>query len=283
MCDNGNWRANMESNSSFPLAETVLRANAGVLDLMSFTFPTNDPEEKKLRSFCVYAESRRILQGRLSPAETVMWTLLERNADRAIDPKDEARLYDMFDNVLIELAVTLGWRMYENTVVLARIAVWTDRGDGGVEKLVRFNAAINRHAALRRGKAQLPFTEPEWYPTRKAALSEVKALGRELQAQLDTRKLNRPPSLSALYEAIRANITGKPRSYGYLMANLSSFMNYLECEDSPSDTVTPLTLRFVTRQVTHTFVVDGWFDYQGCTASGKSRQIISRIGSQKRR
>jgi len=273
----------MEINSSLPMTDTLSLAEAGVLDLMSFTFPANDPQDKKVRSACVTAEFCRILRGRLSPAETNLWSLLERSAEGGIDATEGARLLDKFDIVLIEQAATLGWRMYESVVVLARIALWSDRTDDGVDKLARFQSAIIRNAELKRGLAQHPFTEPEWYATRKAALKAVKVLRKELHSRFRIRKTHRPPNLSELYREIRSTIAGNIRSYGHLMANLTSFMSYLEREDSPSNTVTLLTTRFVTGQVTPASIVNGWFDYQGCTANGKSRQIISRIGSQKLR
>ena len=264
----------METKSSLQVTQSVKLATAGCLDLMSFEFPTDDPQEKESRSVCINMETLRIFRGRLSPAEAQLFASMRHNPEEKRDPpKEEARIWDKYDDVLIEQAAALGWRLYESPLVLARIAKWSDFVWNGIEKLKRFNEAIERHAEVRRHMAQLPFTEPEWYQTRKNAFQEIKALQKKLSAQVAAR--NRLPNPATLYATIRAEIADMPLAYRYLSSNLTSFMDYLERESI-------LTVRLATNQTTPANVVNGWFDYQGSTADGKSRQVISRIGRQRR-
>jgi len=264
----------METKSSLPVTQSVRLAAAGGLDLMSFEFPTDDPQEKESRNVCVNTETLRIFQGRLSPTEAQLFASMRHNPEDKCDPpNEEARIWDKYDDVLIEQAAALGWRTYESHLILARIAKWSDFDRNGIEKLKRFNEAIKRHAEVKRNLAQLPFTEPEWYQTRKNALQEIKTLQKKLSAQVAAR--NRLPNLTTLYATIRAEIADMPLAYRYLSSNLTSFMDYLKRESI-------LTSKFVTNQTTPADVLNGWFDYQGSTADGKSRQIISRIGKQKR-
>ena len=263
----------METKSSLQVTQSVRLAVAGYLDLMSFEFPTDDPHERESRSNCLNAETLRILLGRLSPTEAQLFASMRHNPEEKRDPRMEARIWDKYDDVLIAQAAALGWRMYESYLVLARIAKWSDSDCNGVKTLKRFNEAIERHAKVKRNIARLPFTESEWYQTRKNAIQEIKALQKKLSAQVVTR--NRPPYPTTLYRTIRAEIADMPLAYRYLSSNLTSFMDYLERESI-------LTVRFATNQTTPADVVNGWFDYQGSTADGKSRQIISRIGRRKR-
>lgn len=260
--------------------EILSRAVAGTPDLMTFTFPTNDPREKQSRSHDLRLEMRRILMGRLSPAELSLFCEWERNPNAPITSQQEAKLLDKFDEVLIEQVASLGWRMYECVLVLARIAAWTDSRGQGIEKLKKFSHAIVIFAQVRQGIARAPFTEPEWYLTRKDALREIKYLQGRLYAQFTTR--NRPPSTTEeVYSGIRTEVA-TPGAYEYLASNLTSFLDYLLERDSRDQTVLPLSVAFAMREETPATVLDGWFDYQGNTAAGKSRQIISRARSRKR-
>jgi len=253
-------------------AEIISRAVAGTLDLMTFASPTFDPKEKQIRSRAIWEEIRRIFLARLSPAETDL-ALREHNADPSPDLPEETELFDKFDEIVIQQAAALGWRMYECEMVIERIAVWMDSGEQGIKKLERFSAAAIRFAEVRQGRARAPFTEPEWHLTRRDAFREIKNLQARLYAQCAVR--NRPPHTSEVYSAIRAEIDATPQAYPYLASNLTSFLDYLRKRDCPSQSVCPLSVAFVMRQETPATVLDGWFDYQGNTAAGKSRQIIS--------
>jgi len=236
---------------------------------MSWECPASDPQERRLRGNSLIAEMDNIFRGRLSRAEIDLWS--RHDSDFALDPQETSHLWDKFDHVLIEQAESLGWRIFESSGVLQRISHWMDKDPHGIEKLKRFSNNMERNAKIGRGLQRHSFTEQEWCQTRTNALGEVKALQRKLASQFATR--NEMPNPTEACSVIRTEIATTPRGYKYLTANLRSFSEYIG----------PLTPRFVTNQITPATVVDGWFDYQGSTAAGKSRQIISRIGSQKRR
>jgi hypothetical protein len=198
---------------------------------------------------------------------------LNASAETTPPSHEEALLYDKLDEVLIEQTAALGWRVCLSSLVMARIAWWSDNDAGGIEKLRKFTTALNRHAEVKRGKARLPFTEQEWPQTRKNALAEITVLQKGLSTQVAIGK--QCSTATQTSDLIRAEITAKPLTYRYLSSNLLSFVDYLEKHS--------LLLVFVTRQISPGTILNGWFDYQGSTADDKSRQIISRPASQKRR
>jgi hypothetical protein len=251
-----------------PPAKTQV-VTTSTVDLMSWEFPASDPQERRSRGNSLIAEMDNIFRGRLSPAEIDLWS--RHDSDSVLDPQETSRLWDKFGQVLIEQAESLGWRIFESSNVLQLIAHWMDKDPHGIEKLKRFFDSLVRNAKIGRGLQRHSFREQEWYQTRTNALGEVKALQRKLASQFAAR--NEMPNPTEACSAIRTEITATPRGYKYLTANLRSFLEYIG----------PLSPRFVTNQFTPATVVDGWFDHQGSTAAGKSRQIISRIGSQKRR
>ncbi len=188
-------------------------------------------------------------------------------------PEEEYKLLTAkFEEVIIEQAVYLGWRIYQSSVVLKRIASWIDDEPDGMRKLERFNQAIIRHATVKRGTARLPFTESEWHQSRKNALEEIKALRRKLTSQFALR--GQEPNLDQANSAISSEITAHPRAFQYLSENLSSLMDYLSKQGE-------LSAAFVAGQVTPGVLIDGWFDYQGSTPDEKSRQFISRTRKKK--
>jgi hypothetical protein len=248
-------------------------AEAGTLDLMSFDFPPHDPEEREILGRCVSIELLRILRARLSPPELGLVTSLNTNAEvSAPFSPEEAQLYNKLDEVLIEQTSALGWRIHLSSLMMARFACWCDNDVEGIEKLGKFTAALNCHAKVKRGKAQLPLTEQEWPQTRKNALREIKVLQRRLSAQVAAGK--RYLAVEQAAGLIHSEITAQPLAYRFLCSNLLSFSDYLEKHSLP--------LVFVTRQISPGTVLNGWFDYQGSTPEDKSRQIISRLASQKR-
>jgi hypothetical protein len=263
------------------VSRTDLLAAAGVLDLMSFDLPVRDAEERTSRSNYMTKRLLDVFKGRLSASETALWTASWKDANAPIGEQQKRHLFDKFDDVLIGEAAALGWRVFESVSVLTRIAKWCEEEDKGLDKIRRFNAAITRYAEVKRGISQLPFIEPEWYATRKQALREIKALREELCSRFAKQRKRRTLSLNHLRAEIGGRVAAKPLQYPYLMLNLTSFIEYLKRHDSSYETVFPLTTRFATRQVTPAALVDGWFDYQGGTAHGKSRQIISRLRSPK--
>jgi hypothetical protein len=243
---------------------------------MAIDFPANDPQQWELENSCVTAELMRVFLGRLSRTEKDLWIAMNDDEAKS-DSQEGASLYRKFDDALIEQATALGWRIYLSSVVRLRLSQWSDHEWEGVERLKRLNAAIIRHAEVKRGMVRLPFTEPEWPQTWKNALREIKALKKRLSSQVALG--NEQPTVAEAAanasRAIRAEIAAKPTTYQYLSANLFSFIDYLE-----RHSLGPV---FVTGQITPGTVLGGWFDYQGSTADDKSRQIISRIASQKRR
>jgi hypothetical protein len=271
----------MATNRTRPVKRHDLLAAAGVLDFMSFTFPSNDPEERVSRSNYLSKRLLDVFKGRLSEGEALLWAKYRGDANTPIDAQQENLLFDKFDEVLMGEATALGWRVFESTSVLGRIAKWCDEERDGLEKIKRFNAAITLYAEVRRGISSLPFVEPEWYPTRKQAMSEIKMLRNELNQWFIGTKKRKMPGSNQLYTEIRNRISAQPLKYRYLMSNLDSLLGYLEKQDVLSETVATLTARFVTRQVTPATIINGWFDYQGGTAEGKSRQIISRLRPRK--
>jgi hypothetical protein len=242
---------------------------AKIIDFMSLEAPTNDPQERRSRGNRLIENLDKILRGRLSRAETNLWLRFHRG--NAVGSPEIDHLLNRFDDVLIEQAESLGWRMLESNIVIQRIAYWMDKDPHGIEKLKKFNESLERNAKIGRGLQRHSFREQEWFQTRKDALREVKALQRKMVSQFAAK--NRIPNHTEAYSAIRAEIAASPGAYTYLTANRRSFSEYLG----------PLTPRFVTGGMTPGAVLDGWFDYQGSTAAGKSRQIICRIGSRRKR
>ena len=253
------------------------RAAEGLFDLMSLTFPADDPQELEEQGFCVTTELIRLYEERLSRAEQDLWTAMLRNAEVGPNPQVEASLWRKFNHLFIEQVAALGWRMCLSSLLLSRLARWSYYEWEGLERLEKFNAGISRYAEVKRGKARLPFTEQEWPQTRRNALREIKALQKRLSAQLGA-GIEQPTVAKAAANAssvIRIEIDAKPTTYRYLFSNLLSFLDYLE-----SHALGPV---FVIGGISPGTVLNGWFDYQSCAAEDKSRQIISRIGSQKRR
>ena len=242
---------------------------AKIIDFMSLEAPTNDPAERRSRGNRLIESLDKILRGRLSRAETNFWLRFSRGD--AVGSREIDHVLNKFDDVLIEQAESLGWRMLESNMVIQRIAYWMDKDTRGIEKLEKFNESLEGNAKIGRGLQRHSFREQEWYQTRKDAFREVKALQRKMVSQFAAK--NRIPNPTDAYSAIRAEVAASPSAYTYLTANLRSFSEYLG----------PLTPRFVTGGMTPGAVLDGWFDYQGSVAAGKSRQIISRIGSRRKR
>src|SRR5580693_4699194 len=115
---------NNMANPSSQAADYIRLANAGLFDFFSFESPASDPEERSVRSKCVFAELSRILLGRLSPSETQLWQSFSANDDITV-----AALVEKLDDVIIEQAATLGWRLLESCAVVARIAAWKVPGN----------------------------------------------------------------------------------------------------------------------------------------------------------
>jgi hypothetical protein len=255
------------------LARLIQDAEAGILDFMSFESPPDDPKEREVWGCCVWSELFRIFRARLSREQIGLVQSLNANPETTPLSHDEALLIDKLDEVLIEQTAALGWRMFLSRAVVARIARWSDAEPDGIDKLRRFTTALIRHAEVKRAKARLPFTEQEWPQTRKNALREIKVLQKVLSPRL---AVGKPCSTATQASAlIRAEIAAKRLTYSYLAANLRSFVEYLETAS--------LSLVFATGQISPGTVLNGWFDHQGSTADDKSRQIISRLASKKRR
>lgn len=251
----------------------MVSAAEGTFDFMSITMPSEDMEEAEQQGECVTMEIYRIVRGRFSRVEM---DLLASTADQPHDPQTVA-FWENVDEIIIEQAAYFGWRLYMSRVVLTRIAIWTDHGDPkdlrNIEKLKRFHEAINRYAKFKRGLERLPLIQPEWYQTRKNTLAEIKALRGKLAARFAMTKSN--TTAEEVYAAIRTEVKGAPGAYPNIVANLTSFVDYLKRDGC--------ALHMVTNQITPATILDGFLDYQTGTAEGKSRQIISRIGSQQRK
>lgn len=252
----------------------LLRAAAGVLDLMTLEMPPEDPLEKHQWNHAITGELGKIFEGRLSSSEKAIFKASQENGQ---DVEEAERLREKYQDIVIEQAPYLGWRLLESDVVRLILARWCDEDSKGLEKLARFFEGIRRYAEVKRNRASLPFVEQEWYQTRKNAFREIRALQKKMSAQfmIGNEQNTTLKAAEKATSAIHNEIVGNPLVYRYLSENLRSFLDYLAQAS--------LAAVFVTRQITPGVVLTGWFDYQGCTPDDKSRQIISRLGSRKRR
>jgi len=269
-------QAHQKANSEEPrIPSAIVPATAaieGTFDLMSIAFPSDNAQEAEQQGERVSEELFRIFCGRLSPSDVA---LFESSIEDPTNGLKDVGLWDKFDEILIEQAVYLGWRMYLSHVVLTRIAVWADHDPrvSGLEKLEKFKKSVIRYGKVKRGLAQLPLSEPEWRETRKNMRVEIKTLQRKLAARFTMNR--RMPNEEEAYAVIRTEIEKAPKEYQNLYANLTSFLDFLREKDSP--------FIMLTNDVTPGVILDGLLDYQACTAEGKSRQIISRLGNPRRR
>ena len=215
-----------------PSQPVLPAATSGTFDFMAINVPPSNPVEKKQLDDYVTEELRRYVLGRLSRAETDLFFSSSESSEH--DSEGKERVWDKLDEVLIEQAAYFGWRMYESRFVRVRIALWTDYNFNDVsriDKLRRFNESLNRYAELKRGLKRSPLTEPEWHETRKNALVEIKALQKRLTARFAMS--NSAHDAAEVSSAIQAEVRMGLKEYQYLSANLTSFMAYLEEQDSP--------------------------------------------------
>jgi hypothetical protein len=254
-----------------------------IFDLMSIEKVPVDPEEKAYFASKVTDRLVAILERRLSRSELVLWNQWKTDADPEEKTKesesDVGRIWAKLDEILIDQAATIGWRIHLSTLALRRIQRWHDVHKNGPQLLKRFGDALVTSAKVGRGEAQHPTQSWELYGTRKLILAEMRALSNKLNAQLVTRA--KLPDVSEIYVIIRNEICEFPLTYPALHPNLTSLLRYLDVRDSEEQG--SLTKRLVTKQTTPAELVDGWLDHVFGTAEGKSRQKISRLGSQKRR
>jgi hypothetical protein len=238
-------------------------------DLRSITAVPRDPEERRAISEVLYERLYAILSGRLSPAELAL--LRSGEASRT------ERLFSELDRVIGDEAASLGWRILLSDVVLARIQQWHDGETNGPQLLKKFFKILERSALVARGEARHPIDAPEYYADRQSAKQEIRALRNKVCSQLAQR--HKLPRLREVYSILDKEIIEFPSAYPIVSLNRLSLMRYLRIKD---DEHTSLTKRLIAREATPTEIVDGWFDWGFNTPSGKSRQFISRLGSQKR-
>jgi len=134
---------------------------AKIIDFMSLEAPTNDPAERRSRGNRLIESLDKILRGRLSRAETNFWLRFSRGD--AVGSREIDHVLNKFDDVLIEQAESLGWRMLESNMVIQRIAYWMDKDTRGIEKLEKFNESLEGNAKIGRGLQRHSFREQEWY------------------------------------------------------------------------------------------------------------------------
>lgn len=262
------------SSSGQSLTEITPEASTALalFDLMSITDVPRDWEQRKTVSAIVTGRLLDIFSGRISSAD------LELFKSDSGNPECD-RLWAAFDEIVIEQAATLGWRVYLGEHVLRRVQMWHDKEEKGPELLMRLSDAIVRSARAIRGEVRNPINSPELYWIRKAGLEEVRLLSKKLHAQLVVRQ--KLPALSELYAMMREEIVRLPNVYGCLYQNMRSFFRYLEIQDAEQGGY-PLTKRLAMKQATPSELVNGWTDWGFTTPEGQSRKIISKLGNRKR-
>jgi hypothetical protein len=248
---------------------------AETVDLMSIERLPHDLDEQKAVSGRVTMHILDIFAGRISVADHVLF-----NAE-ASSPQC-AHLWPVFDETLISEAATLGCHIFWSDLVLRRISQWHDWPEikDGPELLGRLFSAVVTSSRVRRGLEQHPMAAPELYASRRQALGEMKALCKKLNAS--TVGSTRLPKGAELYDLIGIEVD-TPERYPLLRKNWTSLCNYLKQQDL--DQGGNFTKQMLVRSsgVTPGEIVNGWFDWWGCTSEGQSRKIISGIGSRKRR
>jgi hypothetical protein len=160
------------------------------------------PEEREI------LDSRMSLEGTPSPSPT------------------EKQVLRKFDEVLIQEAETLGWRLYCCPLVMRRIVYWCDKSLSGLALLKRFHKAIELGVGVNLGETSFPINNPRWYRIKQTGAKELKYLLAQYREAV--RGHNRAPGPPEICNWFKETVERVSSAVPYLSQNLSALLVGLE-------------------------------------------------------
>jgi hypothetical protein len=197
------------------------------LDLMAVRQYPMQPAEAARIGETVRNRFDDLLKERLSSAESdELRSLMTPHKSDPYLSLVQKQILRKLDEVLIEAATTLGWRLYCCPLAMRRISYWCDKSVDGLSLIKRFHKAIELGVSVNLGKASYPINDPQWYRTKQSAVKELKhllALCREV-----FRAKNRPPEASEVCNWFKETVERLSSAMPYWRQNLAALLTYIE-------------------------------------------------------
>jgi hypothetical protein len=204
----------------------ALSVSDPLLDLMGIrSFPVGEqhPDATAIgRS--VKVRVVELLKQKFSPKEHEAWNSLMSLQNGPSHSPTGKQMIRKFDEVLIQEAATLGWRLYCYPAAMSQIANWCDKSKDGLTLLKRFHRALEMGVGVNLGEAKFTINDPRWYETKQNAVKELKYLLGQCREVFRARK--KAPKAQEIYDWVRQAVGRLP----YWHQNLAALLSYLENE-----------------------------------------------------
>lgn len=190
------------------------------------------------------------------------------------DPSRVTKIQGTLDQVIIEKAQILGWRVYLSPLVLNRMAKWSHSGDRGIQRLQQLGQAVTFAARVEHGEAKLPITAAEWREHKKRGVDELRRLFKQFHANFNHRR--RAPSYQDACDWIATTIRGSPGAFPLLRVNLTSLSRFFEVAEDPT-----FRRRLVLCEIRPAALFDEWVALSRNLSPETFRQSVSNLPASK--
>jgi hypothetical protein len=166
------------------------------------------------------------LKQRLSPKEYETWkSRMSLGSASPLSRVDE-QILRKFDEVLIQEAATLGWRLYCYPAAMKRVSYWCDKSKDGLAFLKRFHKAIEAGVAANLGEEKRYISDPRWYETKQKAVKELKYLLGQCREAFRAR--HKAPEAQEIYSWFHERIAHLSSAVPFWHQNSTALLEYLK-------------------------------------------------------
>jgi hypothetical protein len=237
---------------------------APILDLMAVQKPPIDTEELRIFEREVTSRLVALFEGSLRPRD--------RELFKAGTPP--AALVEKFDEIILKEAKVLGWRVLLSRPVQCRIAQWGQIVKNGPELNKRLGDALAFYSRLIHGEAKLPIDNKNWPQTKTDALPEIRALLTQYKSAFADKPWPMPSDAQSWF---RQKIEHSAHTLRWLNSRRASFFGYLEyIVDSAT------AQRLYCGEIKPVELFNGWGAWAANISEERFRQMVSRVGGQKK-
>jgi hypothetical protein len=183
--------------------------------------------------------------------------------------------FKKLDEIIIDQAQTVGWRMGLSLLVQFRFSEWDNQQDGP-ELHDKFRLAVVNSARIMSRQKLPPITDPDQHAVKEETVSELRPLLTNLRNGLALRRSR--PSSAEVHQLFLDSVSNAPESYPHLAANAKRWGAFF---DANPDTLLPLVVNEKNR-VTPASLYDEFLSWCTGWKPGPLREAISRLGKRNR-
>lgn len=182
--------------------------------------PPEDALERRVFGATVTAELESLFRRRLSAREVALcdsgeaWTL---------------KMLCLLDKMIVELAQTFGWRIYESELVRKQMARWHNTRDK-LHLIKQLGDAVYLAASVAHGRGKLPVRDPELKVLKPQAVGELRRLLKQSRNHFN--QYRTLPSGQEVCKLFRRTVESSQDAYPFWSRNIDSLLQYFERADT---------------------------------------------------